>query len=109
MCIGATTNWKSSTRAKGERFAAALQGIAETYPAAGLVAKGRGLARGLQFGDAKLAGHVCRAAFDRGLLMETSGPEGEVMKLLPPLTLTNAEIDEGLQIIGESVESVLRN
>ena len=31
--------------------------------------------------------------------METSGPESEVVKLLPALTITPEELDEGLQII----------
>lgn len=98
---------EKSTRAKGERFGAALEGLAEAYPDAELTAKGRGLARGLEFTSGALAGRVCAAAFERGLLMETSGPDGEVMKLLPPLTLTDAEVDEGLAIIEESVQSVL--
>lgn len=98
---------EKSTRAKGERIGVALDGIAGSYPDAGLVAKGRGLARGLEFTTGELAGQVCAAAFDRGLLMETSGPGGEVMKLLPPLTLSDAELGEGLHIIDESVKSVL--
>jgi len=98
---------EKSTRAKGERIGGVLEAIAESYPDAELVAKGRGLARGLEFSSGELAGQVCAAAFERGLLMETSGPDGEVMKLLPPLTLTDAELAEGLEIIGESVKSVL--
>jgi diaminobutyrate-2-oxoglutarate transaminase len=46
---------------------------------------------------------VCAAAYERSLLMETSGPEGEVVKLLPPLTATRQELAEGLEILGESV------
>jgi diaminobutyrate-2-oxoglutarate transaminase len=38
--------------------------------------------------------------------METSGPEGEVVKLLPPLTTTETELAHGLEIIAESVEAV---
>jgi diaminobutyrate-2-oxoglutarate transaminase len=98
---------EKSTGAKGERIAAALHGIVEAYPQAGLAAKGRGLARGLEFGTGELADRVCAAAFERGLLMETSGPGGVVMKLLPPLTVTDAEVGEGLEIIDESVRSVL--
>ncbi|HJQ45263.1 MAG TPA: diaminobutyrate--2-oxoglutarate transaminase [Amycolatopsis sp.] len=98
---------EKSTRAKGERIGNALQGIAESYPESGLLAKGRGLARGIEFPNGETAGKVCAAAFDRGLLMETSGPDGEVAKLLPPLTLTDAEVDEGLGIIDASVKSVL--
>ncbi|GAB2957499.1 diaminobutyrate--2-oxoglutarate transaminase [Amycolatopsis acidiphila] len=98
---------EKSTRAKGERFGAALEGIAEAYPEAGLTAKGRGLARGLEFQSGEIAGKVCAAAFERGLLMETSGPDSEVAKLLPPLTLTDAEVGEGLEIIDASVKAVL--
>ncbi|HKS46963.1 MAG TPA: diaminobutyrate--2-oxoglutarate transaminase [Amycolatopsis sp.] len=98
---------EKSTRAKGERVGNALKGIVESYPDAGLAAKGRGLARGVEFAAGELAGRVCAAAFERGLLLETSGPGGEVAKLLPPLTLTDAELDEGLEIIDESVKAVL--
>ena len=98
---------EKSTRAKGERIGAALQSIAEAYPEAGVTAKGRGLARGLEFDSGETAGKVCAAAFERGLLMETSGPDSEVAKLLPPLTLTDAEVSEGLEIIDASVKSVL--
>jgi diaminobutyrate-2-oxoglutarate transaminase len=99
---------EKSTRAKGEHIGTAFNGVVETYPEANLLAKGRGLARGLEFASGELAGKVCAAAFQRGLLMETSGPDGEVMKLLPPLTLTEDELSEGLDIVAESVKSVLR-
>ena len=98
---------EKSTKAKGERIAAAFQGIVEAYPDANLLAKGRGLARGLEFANGDLAGKVCAAAFERGLLMETSGPDGEVMKLLPPLTLTDEELTKGLSIIDEAIATVL--
>ncbi|WP_410648096.1 diaminobutyrate--2-oxoglutarate transaminase [Amycolatopsis sp. cmx-4-54] len=98
---------EKSTKAKGERIAAAFQGIVEAYPDANLFAKGRGLARGIEFANGDLAGKVCAAAFERGLLMETSGPDGEVMKVLPPLTLTDDELTKGLSIIDEAVATVL--
>jgi diaminobutyrate-2-oxoglutarate transaminase len=99
---------EKSTKAKGERIGSAFRDIVEAYPESNLVAKGRGLARGLEFPSGELAGKVCAAAFERGLLMETSGPDGEVMKLLPPLTLSDDELTEGLAIIDESIKSVLR-
>ncbi|CQD20473.1 diaminobutyrate--2-oxoglutarate aminotransferase [Mycolicibacterium conceptionense] len=46
-------------------------------------------------------------AFDRGALMETSGPSDEVVKLLPPLTTSPAELSEGLDILAESVAVTL--
>ena len=68
---------------------------------------GRGLARGLQFPTGELADAVCRAAFERGLLVESSGPNGEVVKVLPALTITDSELDRGLDIIKKSVDTVL--
>ncbi|WP_198417247.1 diaminobutyrate--2-oxoglutarate transaminase [Cryobacterium sp. TMT1-2-1] len=95
-----------STLARGETVQARFAAIAARYPEHALVAKGRGLARGLQFADGDLAGRVCAEAFTRGLLMETSGPEGEVMKILPALTITDEELERGLGIIDESVAAV---
>jgi diaminobutyrate-2-oxoglutarate transaminase len=99
---------EKSTKAKGERIGSAFKGLVEAYPESKLIAKGRGLARGLEFESGELAGNVCAAAFERGLLMETSGPDSEVVKLLPPLTLSDDELTEGLAIIDESIKSVLR-
>ncbi|MDV9191295.1 diaminobutyrate--2-oxoglutarate transaminase [Streptomyces sp. SR27] len=65
--------------------------------------RGRGLVWGLEFGDGERAEAVCRRAFELGLLLETSGPHGEVVKLLPPLTVTDDELDEGLGILARSV------
>jgi len=106
-----TDELEKSTKAKGERIGTALTEIAEAYPQAGLVAKGKGLARGIEMGEGDqggdLASKVCREAFQRGMLMETSGPEGEVVKLLPPLTVSDAEVDQGLEILRASVDAVL--
>ena len=49
---------------------------------------------------------MCRAAFDRGLLMETSGPEGEVVKVMPPLTVTDDELADGLGRLVAAVHDV---
>jgi hypothetical protein len=49
---------------------------------------------------------VCRA-FERGLLVETSGPEGEVVKLMPPLTIEPEELEEGLGLFASAVDDVL--
>jgi diaminobutyrate-2-oxoglutarate transaminase len=94
---------EKETLAKGEQVEAALKQIAAEHGDAGTDIRGRGLARGIAFEDTTLAGKVCAAAFERKLLMETSGPEGEVVKLLPPLTATKHELSDGLEILGESV------
>jgi diaminobutyrate-2-oxoglutarate transaminase len=73
----------------------------------GVTARGRGLAQGLKFDQTDQASAVCRAAFERGALMETSGPSDEVVKLLPPLTTSIADLETGLDILAESVTATV--
>ncbi|HEX3779499.1 MAG TPA: diaminobutyrate--2-oxoglutarate transaminase [Pseudonocardiaceae bacterium] len=105
------TYWADSTLergtlAKGERVGAALTEIALSVPAEGVTPKGRGLARGLAFDNGELARKICTAAFERGLLMETAGPNGEVAKLMPALTITDDELGEGLGLLREAVFAI---
>jgi len=97
---------EKSTLAKGEQVGRVMTGLAEELPGTSMRAKGRGLARGLSFETGEVAGKVCRAAFDRGLLMETSGPEGEVAKVMPPLTITDDELAKGLDLLSDAVRAV---
>jgi diaminobutyrate-2-oxoglutarate transaminase len=108
MDFWAGEGMEKETLTKGEQVEEALSRIAAAYPDAIAGVRGRGLAQGLAFADAEAAPAVCAQAFDRRLLMETSGPEGEVVKLLPPLTTTADELAEGLDIIAASVAAVLR-
>jgi len=91
---------------KGEKIATCLEEIAATYPRVGGEVRGRGMLRGL-FGDVDgLASEVSRAAFERGLIMETSGPQSEVAKVMPPLTVDDVTLDAGLDILCESFAEV---
>lgn len=104
------TYWESDqfgaqVLAKGRLVRDRLDEIAARYH--GVTARGRGMAQGLKFTDADLAPAVCRAAFDRGALMETSGPSDEVVKLLPPLTTSHSDLEAGLDILAESIAVTL--
>jgi diaminobutyrate-2-oxoglutarate transaminase len=97
---------EKSTLAKGEQIGRAMTALSEEYPNTPMNPKGRGLARGLAFESGDLAGKVCGAAFERGLLMETSGPGDEVVKVMPPLTITDDELVRGLDLLSDSVRAV---
>ena len=45
---------------------------------------------------------VVSAAFDRGLVLLSCGLYGNVIRLLPPLTIGEDDLEEGLAILGES-------
>ncbi|OBI31447.1 diaminobutyrate--2-oxoglutarate transaminase [Mycolicibacter terrae] len=89
---------------KGEQIDQALREVIEPFE--GVETRGRGLIRGVAFDQPELAGAVQKEAFARGLLLETSGPEGEVVKLMPPLVIDDDDLAEGLTIAAQSIEAV---
>ncbi|MPZ66882.1 MAG: diaminobutyrate--2-oxoglutarate transaminase [Pseudonocardiaceae bacterium] len=96
--------FEKATLDKGERVNRTLDAICAEHP--GVSVRGRGLAKGLAFEQAELGSKVTRACFDRGLLMETAGPSDEVAKMLPPLTTSEEEFDQGLAILTDAVDAV---
>lgn len=94
------------TSARGSRIAAALAALAGSVLGTPVTARGRGMAHGLDFGDEEIAGKVASMAFRLGLLVETAGPRGEVVKLLPPLTITDDELDHGLALLTNAVHAI---
>ncbi|WP_327370935.1 diaminobutyrate--2-oxoglutarate transaminase [Streptomyces sp. NBC_01217] len=98
---------EKSVREQGDRIAGALAAVVEEHPDAGLEVRGRGFAAGLRLPAPGAARAVCAAAFDNGLLMETSGAADDVVKLLPPLTISDDDLSEGLVTIRHCVGQVL--
>lgn len=94
---------RERTLVQGARVESALHELCAEHARLGATYRGRGLAWGIEFDRKERAAEVCRRAFEHGLLVETSGPEGEVVKLLPPLTVSGDELDEGLDILARSV------
>jgi diaminobutyrate-2-oxoglutarate transaminase len=96
------------TRRKGEVIETHLASIAGTSADDHADERGVGLVWGLTFGDPEAAAAICAEAFARGLLVETSGPKDEVVKVMPPLTIDDDLLKHGLTILSEAVDSVER-
>ena len=92
---------------KGELVRRRLQDMAARMPGEARL-KGRGMMRGIDVGSGARAAAVTAAAFERGLIIETSGPEDEVLKVLAPLTIDTSTLERGLDILAEALEGVLR-
>jgi len=69
--------------------------------------RGRGMMQGIDCSEGELAALISKNAFKKGLIIETSGSNGEVVKCLAPLTTSKHVLAEGLQILKESVQSSL--
>jgi len=67
---------------------------------------GRGLMLAFVTPNADVNNRLQQRLFEQGLLADTCGCNDNVIKFMPPLTITNEELDEGLHIISDSIESV---
>lgn len=72
--------------------------------------RGIGMIWGIDFMkiDAKKALECSHVCFDKGLVIELAGRHDSVLKLMPALTIEDDVLKEGLNIIKESVISVLK-
>jgi diaminobutyrate-2-oxoglutarate transaminase len=86
-----------------------LKGLVSKYPELEGEVRGKGLFRGIACGVEGLADKICAQAFERGLIMETSGPNSEVFKIMPALTIDCETLKQGFAIIEESVKKSLAN
>jgi diaminobutyrate-2-oxoglutarate transaminase len=76
--------------------------LAETY---GVTVKGRGAMIGLEFNEPNQAKAVQQDCIRQGLIIELCGPHDEVLKFLPPLTISAEELDMGFQFIDQALKN----
>ncbi|MBN8201042.1 aspartate aminotransferase family protein [Bacillus sp. NTK034] len=105
----------------GEKLMVALKVLQEEYPEIGDV-RGRGLMVGAEIvdpsapsgrkgeckADQALASRIQRECFDRGLILEVGGRHGSVVRFLPPLTITDAQLDEVISIFTDAVKAAVK-
>lgn len=81
-----------------------LNSIARAH---GLSTRGRGMMRGIDVGSGEAATAITRACFARGLIIETSGPHDEIVKVLAPLTIDDELLVAGLDILETAIAAEL--
>lgn len=98
-----------NARHQGERLLGGIRRAAAGHPGVAEV-RGRGLMIGIEFADPEtlaprpeLAKGLLREAFERRLLLLTCGTWGQVVRVIPPLVTTDAEVDSAITIIGEAL------
>lgn len=85
---------------------ARLDDLSQRFAMANVMRKGRGLFVGLELHDGELAKRARCAALERGLLIETCGPSGSVLKILAPLNVERSTLDEGLDMLAGALQDV---
>lgn len=83
--------------------------IADRYPDHCAGIRGIGLIQGLAWRNPTLTSTILRAAFERGLIIESCGPNNEVVKLLPPLIINDDELEEGLALLSDAIDHAIES
>jgi diaminobutyrate-2-oxoglutarate transaminase len=65
--------------------------------------------QGIDVRTGKHAAAVCAACFREGVIIETSGPNDEVVKVLAPLTICMDQFDAGIAIMESAFAEVFDN
>lgn len=99
--------------ARGEQIMTGLRALQESHPLIGQV-RGRGLAIGIELvrdratrePATREAAKVVLRAYQLGVVFTYVGMASNVPELTPPLTLSSAEADEAVAVIGQAIADV---
>jgi diaminobutyrate-2-oxoglutarate transaminase len=81
--------------------------LVDQYPYHKSCVKGRGLIQGIEWADDSIASLVAQAAFQEGLIIETSGKRNQVLKILPALTISQSNLIKGIHIIDRCMKKIM--
>lgn len=101
-----TNQFSDEILAKGDMLKSRLKDMVAAFPQLKGQVRGRGLMQGIAFDTPGLAEKICERAFSKGLIMETSGTDSEVAKVMPPLIIDEAELRIGLDLLHASIKEI---
>ena len=71
--------------------------------------RGKGMIQGIDVGNGDIAKAIVEQCFSDGLLLGACGTGGSVVKLIPPLTIPDEDLQQGLAIVVNAVQNQLSN
>jgi len=108
-----TEDLAAAARRIGQTISAALTSMQASYPAIGDV-RGRGAMMAMELvrpgtkdPDPEATRRVAEACHQAGVVVLTCGSFGNVIRLLPPLVIDGALLDDGLEVLAGAVDQVL--
>lgn len=91
--------------------AAAIKEVLDTlvsdYPEHIVEHRGRGFLQGICFKDPAVAADVSKRSFEKQLIIERAGPDDEVVKFMPALTIDDTTLREGLSRVADAVREAI--
>ncbi len=70
--------------------------------------RGIGLIWGIDVHSEELSKKIVNECFNNGLILERAGRENRVVKIMPPLTIDNDVLLEGLEILSKAISKILK-
>ncbi len=99
-----TNEFMDAVKEKEKVMQAALKPLAEMP---NVQVRGKGMIMGLDLGESGMAADVVKQCFADGLLIASCGIGGRVVKLIPPLTIPDDDLKEGLDILVAATQKVM--
>ena len=88
---------------KGRYVTKRLEAIVARYGEGNFTTRGRGMFQGINCVNGEIASSITSKAFEKGLIIETSGAEDHVVKFLCPLVISDTNLKRGIDIVEEAI------
>lgn len=98
--------FSNEIKRKGQYVSDRLENIVKEHGEGNFTAKGRGMFQGINCVSGDLAGAIAHNAFQKGLLIETSGADDHVVKFLCPLIISDENLKKGIDIVEQAIKEV---
>jgi diaminobutyrate-2-oxoglutarate transaminase len=104
-----TDDFSETIKHKSNLMRESLEKIVEKYSELDIELRGRGMVWGLDFKRTGFAEQISKQAFKNNLIIELAGPEDNVVKFLPSLTIDEKQLLQGIDIIDETIQSLIKH
>ena len=101
------SGFENKIHRRGDIIRRHLEKLCERFSSHDFDVRGRGLIWGLDVRKGATAGQVIKHAFDHGLLIESSGADDQVVKVMPALNISEELLLEGLQRLSLALETII--
>ncbi|MFV8819049.1 diaminobutyrate--2-oxoglutarate transaminase [Haliea sp. E17] len=99
-------HFAADVRRKGAYISRRLEEIVDKYGNGNFTTRGRGMFQGINCINGELAGAITHRAFRNGLIIETSGADDQVVKLLCPLVISDDNLKKGIDILEQAIREI---
>ena len=90
---------------RGRELLAGLEELARTHPETVLGVRGRGLMIGLDLASAEVAARIKDDLLERGVIVSTTGPASDAIRLAPPLLIAEEHVERFLSALAETLRA----